>query len=224
MNYFSHYLLLPDKHDDYHVLGCILPDLIRDSKPNSISVAQRINNNKDWETISLARGMNHHVTVDEKFHNSQFFKLIVKDFSKKLRDSPTISLNKYTYFFTHILLELTIDHCLIIQYPNELQRFYSSLENVVLEKIKPFFVNQLPKNDFELFETKFRTFKENKFLYDYESVNNVLDFTSYVFTKVCNLSIEKDEKNEYLSLIHSDLIPLIEKNARNLFKELQTDL
>lgn len=224
MNYFSHFFLLPNYEDNYLTLGSIFPDLLRDSKVNTLINNDEINNTTRPEILSLEHGINHHIRLDSIFHNSDFFKTTVRDFSEKIRQNPSISLNKYTYFFAHILIELLIDHLLILQYPSLLNRFYSNLDSINNALMRSIFERYLPNNDFELFENKFNLFQNKKFLYNYETLDQILTHTSFIFEKVCSISIPINERTEYLKLIQQDLEPTIDKKIRNLLVQLKTAL
>ena len=126
MNYFSHYIALPKLDNAYLTLGSILPDLLRDSKPNYSFLGNY--NSANENHVQLAKGMLHHIEIDRLFHNSTFFETHTKSISKTIRDNEKISIGRYTYFLAHLLLELYIDKIFITQMPNELDRFYQLIK------------------------------------------------------------------------------------------------
>ena len=201
MNYFSHYLLIPDQQNEYSTLGCILPDLLRDKKIDSSYYLSNDFSHKNVQHQSLSFGIKNHIESDALFHNSTFFKSKTKQLARAIRNSDKISLSKYTYFVAHILLELYIDHLLVQDYPNILDQFYVQLDQTNDTVLENYFQKFLPYNDFELFLLKKDKFVSSKFLTNYSQLKNIGSFLSYVLEKV---SIEKLSADEQIALV--DLI------------------
>ncbi len=224
MNYFSHFYLLPKKHSKYHSLGCILPDLLRDSKENKVRLNQFNAQDKITFNYDIAQGMNHHFELDAKFHNSDFFINNTNSLAKKFRENESISLNRYTYFFAHILLELCIDHYLIEQNKLLLDQFYNELQSIDEQDVVDFFSTYLKQNDWELFLQKLNQFTQKQFLYEYHNVDVVIQITASIYSKVCKIDLPKTDFIRYKTIIQEEIIPLIHKKSRNLLLELKTDL
>ena len=201
MNYFSHYLLIPDQKKEYLSLGCILPDLLRDKKIDTSFFLSNDVNGKNVHHVSLFQGIKNHIESDALFHNSAFFKTYTKQIAKAIRESNEISLSKYTYFVAHILLELYIDHIFITQHPLLLQQFYQQIERANNQHIKSFFSKYLPNNDVELFLLKKDKFVTNRFLNQYSNLQKIGSFLSYVLQKVTIDALAEQEQKAIIELI-----------------------
>lgn len=219
MNYFSHYYVLSDYNDPYLALGSILPDMLRNAKTEFSKLL--IDDSQSSEKQFLTNGINSHIEVDKKFHNSKFFLENTKSFAAKIRESEKISMNRYTQFYAHILIELLIDHWLINNHNALLESFYDVLNKVDQSIVNAYFMTNFPSQDFELFWENFANFKKRQYLKDYKSLDNVVAFSFYVYEKATKQTIAKTESNYYISIINSELYGDIEKGARSLFTTLK---
>lgn len=224
MNYFSHYLLIPDKQNEYLTLGCILPDFVRDQKiDNSFYLANDFTDNNVHHQ-AIYNGVLNHIQSDALFHNSSLFKQITKQFAKEIRNSNEISLSKYTYFVAHILLELYIDHILIEKQPDLLNNFYSNIEQASNNILKTYFTKHLPTNDFDLFLLKKDRFVKSRFLFDYHHPKKIGTFLSYVLQKVKIQSLTQKEEKEIINLFEDKFGDELRERLPTLMKMMKQNL
>jgi len=179
-----------------------------------------LSDTKNLSFQSLTKGINSHIDIDKRFHNSTFFLENTKLFATKIRSDNEISMNRYTQFYAHILLELLIDHWLIVDNVELLDIFYESLAKVERSEVENYFSAYFPAQDFELFWEKHANFKETQYLRDYSSLDKVVGFSFYVYQRATKQTVETRETSYYISIISDQLFPVIEKGARNLFTNL----
>lgn len=211
MNYFSHYLLVPDKLDHQFVLGNIMPDLLRDSKIDASLLK---------EHSSISKGIHFHLQVDKRFHNSPFFKHYTSSISRDIRSNSSISISKYTYFLAHIMLEFFIDHILVNEYEEQIDAFYKSLTKVDQEIMENFFNSYLLNHDFELFCEKLTNFASRKFIYNYKNSITIGKVSSIVFNKVGIAPISQEDQVLLSELIVANYQSSIESDLPQLLKEI----
>lgn len=204
MNYFSHFIVLPDYNDPYLALGSIMPDLLRDARLDFRLHAPDQPKSKNNFFQGISRGIYYHFVTDASFHNSEFFKNYTSAISKSIRESQYISINKYTYFIAHILLELYIDHLLINKSERLLDQFYKQIEHTKTSILELFFQEYLPNHDFEVFLLKKDKFVQQKFLYDYKKFRNLGNLLSYILQKVSIKKLATKEKIEILNLVEQE--------------------
>ena len=223
MNYFSHYLLLSEPINPYKTIGCILPDLVRDKKIQSAHLQNDISpTNVPFESLHL--GITHHFEVDARFHNSSFFKQFTSQISKAIRDSPEISLSKYTYFVAHILLELYLDHILVNEQKIKLDSFYHYLQKADDAVLQAYFGQYLPNNDYELFSLKKDKFVQRKFLYDYQTTDRLGSLISYILQKVGIEALSTKEEKVVVRVIDKEFGEKIRRKVPEVFESLKKNL
>lgn len=131
MNFLSHYYFHRYSHDPELVLGCVLPDFLKNAdKTVRLQPEQhelKFLNNPRLE--SLYAGWTHHVETDRVFHNLPFFyehthglRLIL---APVVEDTPIRAS-----FLSHIALELLLDHLLLEDGTVDDTHFYRELKAV----------------------------------------------------------------------------------------------
>ncbi|MBX2844835.1 MAG: hypothetical protein KTR13_01370 [Saprospiraceae bacterium] len=207
MNYFSHYHILDNQESPFLTLGAILPDLARDAKPQYESLFEvklPVGNNRDLQV-----GIWSHIESDKYFHNGDFFKTTTKEISAIIRGSEEVSLTKYTYFLAHILLELIIDHLLILKNPEQLVRFYQLISQTNDAEIASFIREHLPQYDVEFFLSKKEQFLKKQFLRDYSDTTTLVNVSYHILRKVGIHLLREEEKAGLKQLITNRIIPYI---------------
>src|ERR1700749_3218337 len=103
MNFLSHYYF--DRHvtNCYHILGIVLPDLLKNADKSIVLHPEKLHHpNKAVNTI--IQGWNKHLEVDRYFHSSDFF--LTRSHELKNLLTPAIEGSPVKPFFLgHIALE-----------------------------------------------------------------------------------------------------------------------
>src|ERR1700750_270501 len=111
MNFLSHFYFDREVDDCYHILGTVLPDLLKNADKTIVLHPEKLHHTDDRVNSSIA-GWNKHLEVDRYFHSSEFF--LEHSHKLKVLLRPTIEGSPVKPFFLgHIAIELILDNLLL---------------------------------------------------------------------------------------------------------------
>lgn len=173
MNFLSHYYFHRYRHDPELVMGCVLPDFLKNSdkklrlQPEHYEL-QFLNNPK---LESLFEGWKHHIETDRIFHNLPFFYTHTQNLRLQLapvvQDSPIRAS-----FLSHIALELLLDHLLLVEGLADEAHFYAELEAVDRQMVDRFLQISGMKHTDSFFQFLDRFLREH-YLSSYRDISQV---------------------------------------------------
>jgi hypothetical protein len=134
MNFLSHYYFDRDVTNCYHILGIVLPDLLKNADKTIVLHPEKLRHPNE-NVNSIVRGWNRHLEVDRYFHSSEFFFEHSHELKKELLPAVVGSPVK-PFFLGHIALELILDNLLITTDKITVHSFYEHLhgcEDKVIE-------------------------------------------------------------------------------------------
>lgn len=174
MNYLTHYYfntrqpVLASASAEFH-FGVALPDILSvydrtlRFHPSHIPVDK----NELWH------GILNHLEMDAFFHRSEFFKNSYEEIRIILTHSIPKDLHIRPFFLAHVLVEILLDHLLLVQSADLGRRFYSSIDAIDIKEIvrllEVFFSQKL--DGFEELTNKFLV---TRFLESYIELNNLI--------------------------------------------------
>jgi hypothetical protein len=178
MNFLSHFYFDRETDDCYHVLGTVLPDLLKNADKTIILHPEKlIHHNKDIN--GLINGWNKHLEVDRYFHSSNFFLTHSHQLKKEL--APAIAGSPVKPFFLgHIALELILDNLLLTMQKITVNDFYSHLEgcnDTVIGEFLTFAGLKDPAVFFKFYEG----FKKSRYLFSYAETKEI----AYALKRIC---------------------------------------
>lgn len=166
MNFLSHFRLCGHYQDPERTVGKILPDLVRMVDRNWRLHKQRLPD-LPGKLHPLAEGINWHIGTDAYFHSSLYFKekeAVVKAAIERI-DLP--GNHHYTYFYSHVLLEMVLDRVVMRENPSLLPQFYESLSQVSKATIFAFFQYKQWETYLDRFWHTLQRFIQHAYLYEY---------------------------------------------------------
>lgn len=178
MNFLSHYYF--DRHTSncYHVLGTVLPDLIKNADKTTILHPEKLNY-PAGPAHHICNGWHKHLAVDRHFHNSDFFKTHSHQLKLHLREVVAGSPVK-PFFLGHIALELILDNLLLTTGQITADGFYENLGSCDHEAITGF-LTQSGMKDPAPFVHFFENFKRSQYLHTYAKTEQV----AYALKRIC---------------------------------------
>ncbi len=180
MNYLAHYYFDHRKKDPYFNLGLIFPDIIR-----NIVKGTKLNLNMDGalpnNEASLLKGCIQHVQSDKIFHAWEGFLHAMEYVTQRIRESEHDI--KRDWFVAHILVELIMDHHLILKHPNLASNLYTDLELVDTETLVAFLARHEFSN-FDRFREGFDRFLKFRYLETYRESDNIVYAMGQISTKM----------------------------------------
>ncbi len=171
MNFLSHFYFDRDCNDAYHVLGAVMPDLLRNADKEAQIKPDRLPKQADVAICSLINGWKKHLEIDRHFHSSAFFKHHAHQLKLLLRPAVAGSEVK-PFFLGHVALELILDNLLLTTNTVFADDFYDHLKNTEEAKIAGFLkLNSVDPQKFLKFYT---LFINEKYLYSYTQLDSVV--------------------------------------------------
>ena len=178
MNFLSHFYFDKETDNCYHVLGTVLPDLLKNADKTIVLHPEKLQTNKT-EFNSIITGWNKHLEVDRYFHSSTFFKEHAHHLKNRLKPAIVGSPVK-PFFLGHIALELLLDNLLITSNKIIVDEFYTQLMNCEKPVIDEFLLIAGLKETHS-FHKFFEDFNKNKYLHSYANINQV----AYALKRIC---------------------------------------
>ncbi len=225
MNFLSHYYFDRDNTNAYEVLGCILPDLLKNAN-NSWNIYPEKKDHHYQNPIhkDLLKGWKKHLLVDRIFHNTAFFFFHQHQLKLELRniikDSPV-----KPFFLGHIGLELILDHLLITEDRIDVNGLYHHLETPTNKEIESFFLLNGLANT-EKFFLFFETFKKEKYLGNYREVKSITYSLKRICMRLWNNPFTNHQEEEitkvidqYISKLRAEFILIFDEIESQLVNE-----
>ena len=188
MNFLSHYYFDRDDTNCYHILGIVLPDLLKNADKTLVLHPEKLHHPNE-AVNSIVTGWNRHLEVDRYFHSSDFFVEHSHELKKVLLPAVTGSPVK-PFFLGHIALELILDNLLITTDKITVHSFYEHLHDCEDAAIEEFLIAAGMKNPAVFFRF-FTHFKNEKYLHTYIETLKI----AYALKRVC-MRVWKDPFTE----------------------------
>lgn len=178
MNFLSHYYFDRDVNDCYHILGTVLPDLLKNADKTIVLHPEKLHH-QNSKVNSIIKGWNKHLEVDRHFHSSEFFKTHSHQLKKMLLPAMEGSPVK-PFFLGHIAVELILDSLLITTKKIGVDDFYDHLHSCEDGVIREFFYAAgLEECDF--FFSYLERFKKDRYLHTYADISQI----TYALRRIC---------------------------------------
>jgi hypothetical protein len=178
MNFLSHFYFDRHSTDCYHILGTVMPDLLKNADKNAVIHPEKLNHDAP-EIQSIINGWKKHLEVDRHFHNADFFK--THSHQLKLHLLPALYGSPVKPFFLgHIAVELILDNLLLTEGVIRADDFYRHLEGCKDHIIREF-LDFSGYTDADLFLRFYASFKKNRYLQSYIEINQV----AYALKRIC---------------------------------------
>jgi hypothetical protein len=178
MNFLSHYYFDRNDTNCYHILGIVLPDLLKNADTTLVLHPEKLRH-PNHSVNSIVTGWNKHLEVDRYFHSSDFFVEHSHELKKQLLPAVVGSPVK-PFFLGHIALELILDNLLITTDKITVHSFYEHLHGCEDDVIEEFLLAAGMKNPADFFHF-FNHFKNEKYLHTYIETLKI----AYALKRVC---------------------------------------
>ena len=196
MNYFAHFFVDHKLGQHEYNTGLLLPDVTR----GYIKTFKHNVEHANAACLSFHQGCLAHYRADKLFHGSSFFTDILAQANGLINQTNFSETLNRKWFLAHIMAELLIDRVLITQYPDLLDEFYNSLQQINDSDLLDF-LNLYEMKDSPKFFEFFNHFRKvqyiryytdnNKFVYSLNrimiraGVGAMLDADLFILQDVC---------------------------------------
>lgn len=211
MNYFAHFFVDHKLGQHEYNTGLLLPDVTR----GYIKTFKHNVEHANAACLSFHQGCLAHYRADKLFHGSSFFTDILTQANGLINQANFSEALNRKWFLAHIMAELLIDRILITQYPDLLDEFYNSLQQINDSDLLDF-LNLYEMKDSSKFFEFFNHFRKvqyiryytdnNKFVYSLNrimikaGVGEISEHDKAVLLQ-CSLELEKQLTTESYILI-----------------------
>ncbi len=215
LNFLAHFYFDRRKDDPHFNFGLLLPDLVRNFEPGTKLRLSGATFNGNVEQ-SLFEGSLQHVESDKIFHSWEGFNEMMLIVTDAIRGAD--GNIKKDWFVAHILVELVMDHFLLLKQPDLAKRLYTDFEMLDMVHVQSFLArNHLP--NFEQFDTGMGHFMHVRYLEKYHETASIIYALGRICTKV-KLTPFTDSQVKLLKQIVHTLVEQMPKKVSELHEEL----
>ena len=220
MNFLSHYYFDRDVTNCYHILGTVLPDLLKNADKTIVLHPEKLHH-QNQSVNHIITGWNKHLEVDRYFHSSDFFLTHSHQLKKEL--APVIEGSPVKPFFLgHIALELILDNLLITTNKIDVHDFYNHMQGCDDEVIQEFltFAGLADTTKFFRF---FNGFKKDGYLHTYSETPKI----AYALKRICMRVWRDPFTHEHEEAMNEVLIAYREQlydNFMSIFDEINSKI
>jgi len=220
MNFLSHYYFDRNVTDCYHILGIVLPDLLKNADKTIVLHPEKLHH--QYQSVNtIIKGWNKHLEVDRYFHSSEFFVTHSHQLKKVL--APVIEGSPVKPFFLgHIGLELILDNLLITTNEITVHNFYehmSECDDGIIQE----FLTFAGLADTTKFFRFFNGFKKDGYLHTYSETPKI----AYALKRIC-MRIWKDpfteEQESNMNEVVVEYREQLYNNFMSIFNEIENKL
>jgi hypothetical protein len=178
MNFLSHFYFDRYSTNCYHVLGTVMPDLLKNADKTAVIHPEKLSHPQE-HIQSMIDGWEKHLEVDRYFHNADFFTVHSHQLKRQLLPALEGSPVK-PFFLGHIALELILDNLLLTENVITAADFYAHLSGCSNEVISKFLQFSGMQHT-ERFISFYDDFKRSQYLYTYNEISQV----AYALKRIC---------------------------------------
>lgn len=220
MNFLSHFYFDRDSTDCYHVLGTVMPDLLKNADKTIVLHPDK-HPHADPAISSIIAGWHKHLEVDKYFHSSEYFIHHSHQLKKALLPAIEGSPVK-PFFLGHVAVELLLDNLLLTTNKITVESFYDHLEGCGDKVISEFLlINNM--RDPSLFLNFYARFKKDRYLETYVQTVKI----AYALKRICT-RIWKDpftqQQEEAMEQILDDYRLVLIGSFMTVFDEIESKL
>jgi hypothetical protein len=220
MNFLSHYYFDRQSTNCYHILGTVLPDLLKNADKTIILHPEKLRHHTD-SINSIIEGWQKHLDVDRHFHSSDFFLQHSHALKNLLRPAIEASPVK-PFFLGHIAIELILDNLLLTTNKITVDGFYNHLGSCNEEVIHEFLTFSGMRNT-DVFLTFFEAFKKHRYLQTYVDASQVAYALKRICMRVWHQPFTPEQEAALTSVIMSYRLQ-IEDSFMEIFEEIDGKL
>lgn len=223
MNFLSHYYFERFAVESERVVGCLLPDLLKNIDKSYTFHPLRYEEELMLNAVAapILEGWKRHVEVDKLFHSSDFFVDHCHQFRKRIVfifENTDIR----TTFYAHIAIELMLDHLLIVDKLINVSRLYEHLEAVDHHALR-FFLQTIELEDIDSFFDFLERFIKSRYIHKYENVEALTQATLNICKRLWTFELNAGQQMDLVHEISSYTTQEM-KGYKEIFNHIQDKL
>lgn len=223
MNFLSHFYFERFSRNPELVVGCVLPDMLKHTRRGGqIHPRKYPERFTDHPKIqSIYRGWERHIETDRIFHTTDFFYHHTHELKERL--APIISSTPIRpSFFSHIALELLLDHLLLVDGRVHERVFYEQLAAADKDAIAKF-LTRCGIVDTGIFFRFFNSFLRSQYVGSYRQFGQIVFALIEICRRLWPVHVT-DEQNEAMSEKLEEYAAILAPVYRQVFGDIQPQL
>lgn len=203
MHFLAHYYTELPANNPLFVAALAIPDLTpRFTKIyNSLIVKHPLPEDENLKQIQ--NGVVQHFGADKRFHNSSLF---LEHVSRAIQSFLEAGLSREQLrlsIIAHIAVEMLIDRQIILENENICTEYYALLEKADETVLTSYFDFFLLENEKRKFFHSFQFYKEKRFLFLFNKLENIVFGLDKVYGSVAKTEFTETEKRKFLTALHN---------------------
>ncbi|MFB2119462.1 hypothetical protein [Parapedobacter sp. 2B3] len=223
MNFLSHYYFERYSRNPELVMGCVLPDLVKNADKDINVLPHKYERRFDGNPKlgDIYRGWGRHVEADRYFHNAPFFYTHTHELKGLL--APAVAETPVRpSFLSHIALELLLDHLLLRHQAVHESDFYECLAAADRDMVARF-LTLCGVQDTTFFSTYFNSFMRAQYIGSYRH----FDQLTYAIINICRRIWDVQLRADQQALMTAALAAYateLDGAFRSIFDDLEAHL
>jgi hypothetical protein len=205
MHFLSHYYCELPQTNPYFVCALAIPDLTDHFSRSYNSVIKKSVLTNEGTLGLIHEGILSHYAADKRFHNSEPFmqhlKLAIQSFLKEGLNRERLRLS----VLAHLAVELLIDRQIVLTNENLCHDYYRTIESTDENILTSYFDRFSLQEQKQNFLSKFRFFKQRKFLFLFKESENIVFGLNRIYLSATGTEFTDEEKSSlYIAINNID--------------------
>lgn len=223
MNFLSHFYFERSSRNPELIIGCVLPDLLKNAQRTAQVHPRKYPDRfvDHPKLYSIYNGWQRHVETDRIFHTMDFFYRHTHDLKQML--APIIADTPIrASFFSHIALELLLDHLLLQDGRVHERDFYEYLAMADREAIERFLA-RCGVEDTGTFFRFFNTFLRSQYVGSYRYFDQIVFALGEICRRLWPVKLAGTQQRDIAEILE-DYAQELAPHYIGIFGEIQSQL
>ena len=223
MNFLSHYYFERYSRNPELVLGCVLPDLVKNAAKDINVLPHKYESRFDGhpKLSNIYRGWARHVEADRYFHNAPFF--FTHTHALKALLAPTVADTPIRpSFLSHIALELLLDHLLLHRQAVHESDFYECLAAADRDAVARF-LTLCGVQDTSFFFSYFNSFMRAQYVGSYRHFDQITHALINICRRLWDIQLAGGQQARMTAVL-AQYAGELDGSFRSVFDELEAHL
>lgn len=223
MNFLSHYYFERYSRNPELVMGCVLPDLIKNADKDINVLPHKYEHRFDGnpKLRDIYRGWARHVETDRYFHNAPFFYTHTHEL--KLLLAPAVAGTSIRpSFLSHIALELLLDHLLLHHQCVHESDFYECLAGADRDMVTRF-LTLCDVQETTFFFTYFNSFMRAQYIRSYRHFEQITQAIINICRRLWDVKLHSEQQEQMTAALTRYAV-ILDGNFRSIFDDIEAHI
>jgi hypothetical protein len=203
MHFLSHYYTELPNNNPLFVAALGIPDLTPHFAKVYNSKLKHATIHQGQDIFPVHEGILRHFAADGRFHSSSLFMQQVHKATASLLQTGMNRQHLRLSVIAHLAVEMLIDRQIFIQQPHVCNEYYSVVGKANESVLHLYFIHFGLENEWRLYEQRLTFFKERKFLYLFNEIENIIFGLNRIYSSVTKVEFTINEKAQLKEGLHN---------------------